>query len=243
SPPSRHVLEQVLKEKRTFWAEPRFPDAESLKDVRVVVAAPILDLTGRVMGVLYGDRRTPGRPVSEVEARLVELLAGGVGTGWARLEQERATLEARVRVEQFFTPELARYLAERPGMLDGRDVEVTVLFADVRGFSAVSEKLGPAGTMEWIRDVLGALSVCVRDEGGVLVDYIGDELMARWGAPGEQPDHAAGACRAALAMRARVPVLNERWQPKVGEPLGVGIGIHTGTARVGNVGTPQKFKY
>jgi adenylate cyclase len=161
----------------------------------------------------------------------------------ARLKQERATLEARVRFEQFFTPELARSLAECPGMLDGRDVEVTVLFADVRGYSAVSEKLGPAGTVEWIRDVLGALSACVLDEGGVLVDYIGDELMAMWGVPAEQPDHAARACRAALAMRAQVPVLNERWQPRVGATQGAGIGVHTGMARVGNVGTPQKFKY
>ena len=64
--------------------------------------------------------------------------------------------------------------------------------------------------MEWIGDVMGALSDCVLAHQGVLVDYLGDELMAMWGAPANQPDHAPLACRAALAMLDLVPVLNER---------------------------------
>src|SRR5262249_22323721 len=74
-------------------------------------------------------------------------------------------------------------------------------------------------------------------------DYIGDELMAMWGAPVQQPDHARRACRAALDMLAQLPKLNQIWQPILEEPLGLGIGINTGEARVGNVGTARKFKY
>jgi adenylate cyclase len=174
---------------------------------------------------------------------LVELLARGVAAGLARLEQERAALAARVRFEQFFTPELARQLAEHPDLLEGRDQEVTVLFCDVRGFSRISARVGPAQTLEWLRDVLDSLSDCVLAQGGGLVDYVGDELLGMWGAPQEQPDHAERACRAALDMLARLPALNRRWLQALGEATDLGIGLNTGPARVGNIGSRHKFKY
>jgi len=107
----------------------------------------------------------------------------------------------------------------------------------------VTEKLGPAGTVDWIGDVLGMLSDCVIERGGVLVDYIGDELMAMWGAPTPQQNHAELACQAALDMLTRLPDLSQRWQSRLGFETRIGVGINTGPARVGNVGTPRKFKY
>jgi len=166
-----------------------------------------------------------------------------VAAGLARLEQEQAALAARVLFEQFFTPELARHLARQPDLLQGRDALVTVLFCDIRGFSRFSERLGPAGTVAWVGDVMQALSDCVRAQGGVLVDYIGDALMAMWGAPEEQPDHAELACRAALDMLRALPGLNERWRPTLGGPMALTIGVNTGVARVGNTGSRHKFKY
>jgi adenylate cyclase len=246
---SRQILNRVRQERRTFWEVPALaPAAVSLHGVAAVVAAPILDRHGTVIGALYGDRRqgSPSAgagPISEVEALLVEILARGVAAGLARLEQERAALAARVQFEQFFTPELARHLAAQPDLLQGRDAEVTLLFCDVRGFSRISEVLGPARTGDWIGDVMGTLSDCVRDQAGVLVDYVGDELIAMWGAPGDQPDHARLACRAALAMQESLPRLNARWQPLLQESLSFGIGINTGVARVGNTGSHHKFKY
>jgi adenylate cyclase len=90
---------------------------------------------------------------------------------------------------------------------------------------------------------MGALSEAVLAHQGVLVDYIGDELMAMWGAPSEQPEHAAMACRAALDMIARLPEMSKKWEPTLGEPLELGIGLNTGQAQVGNTGTARKFKY
>jgi adenylate cyclase len=244
---SRSVLGRVHAERRTFWSSPRAVDhGGSLDTVQAVIAAPILDGRGSVIGALYGERRgelAGARPVTELEALLIELLAGAVAAGLARLEQERQAAAARVRFEQFFTPELARSLSANPGLLAGRDAEVTVLFADVRGYSRVAERLGPAETVQWMREVLGEMSGCVRAEGGVLIDYVGDELMALWGAPAEQPDHAARAARAALAMVRRLPELDKRWRSQVRDPLRVGIGVHSGLAWVGEVGTEHKFKY
>ena len=97
--------------------------------------------------------------------------------------------------------------------------------------------------MEWINDVMGSLSDCVSAHDGVLVDYIGDELLAMWGAPKDQPDHAPCACRAAIDMLDEIPVLNQRWAERGRGRFDLGIGINTGPARVGNTGTKRKFKY
>jgi adenylate cyclase len=239
----------MRQEKKTFW---ELPDqggspAESLAGIETVVAAPILHKDGTVLGALYGERRRLTRPgtsgISETEAMLVELLARGVAAGLTLQEEQRKALEARVQFEQFFTPDLARQLTSMPDMLEGQDREVSVMFCDIRGFSRISLALGAAVTIKWCRDVLDMLSECVLEEGGVLVDYVGDGLMAMWGAPGDQPDHAARACRAALAILERIPALNDHWRTTLGEEMVLGIGINTGTAQVGNVGSKHKFKY
>jgi adenylate cyclase len=243
---SRSVLGRVVAEKRTFWEIP--PATVSLKEIKAVVAAPILDSNGEVVSVLYGDQRLGSGAhgpamITDLQARLVELLASGVAAGLARLKQEKAALKARVQFEQFFTPELAHQLAIQPDLLEGRDCEVTLLFCDIRGFSRICERLGPGRTVAWIGDVMDMFSQCVLDHAGVLVDYIGDELIAMWGAPAKEPHHARLACRAALAMLATLPELNKRWQVELGEPMAVGIGVNTGVARVGNMGSRSKFKY
>lgn len=248
--PSNTLLGEVVRERRTFFQPLVAGSArsDSLANVSALVAAPILDGSGEVIGALYGDRRSggahPGAPkISQFEAKLVELLASGIAAGLARVKEEQAAAALRVQFEQFFTPQLARQLEQDPTLLEGRDAEVTVLFADIRGFSRVSEKLGPERTMNWIQDTMGALSDCVLAHEGVLVDFIGDELMAMWGAPVSQQDHAKLACLAARDMMAALPAINDRWQKKVGDAVRLGIGLNSGVARVGNTGSRQKFKY
>jgi adenylate cyclase len=250
TPPSRLVLNRVCEEKRTYWFDPLqlAEDCSSLAGVSSVVAAPVLDRSGRVIAVLYGERRLrsllqAAGPVTRLDAMLVEVLAVGLSAGLARLEQEHAALALQTQFEQFFTPELARHLVARPELLTGQDLEITVLFGDIRGFSRITRNHGPAFTLEWTNDVLSTFSDCVLKHQGVLVDYIGDELMAMWGAPEAQPDHADRACRAALEMLGSLAALNLRWQEALGEPMGLGIGINTGIARVGNTGSRRKFKY
>lgn len=251
APASRHVLNKVRQRAKTLWDKPEGSSTAttSLDSLSAVVAAPILNRKGEVIGALYGDRsflsqanRQRGE-ITEVQAMLIELLAGGIAAGLERMRHEQAAVAARVQFEQFFTYDLAKQLEKNPDLLKGRESEVTLLFCDIRGFSRVSEKLGPAKTVEWINDVMGVLSDSVLAHQGVLVDYIGDELMAMWGAPTEQPDHATLACRAALDMLEKLPEMVARWQPVLGEEFDLGIGLNTGTARVGNTGTIRKFKY
>jgi len=248
--PSQTLLGRVRRERRTFRHVPAIgaDTPRSLQDVSALVAAPILDGSGACVGALYGDRRSGGQSggapeISAFEAKLVELLASGIAAGLARLKEEQAAIAARVQFEQFFTPQLAAQLERDPQLLDGRDADVTLLFADIRGFSRISERLGPAKTMAWIQDTMGALSDCVLQHDGVLVDYIGDELMAMWGAPAPQTDHAVLACYAARQMMETLTAINARWEAELGVPVRLGIGLNSGLARVGNTGSLLKFKY
>jgi adenylate cyclase len=249
-PPSRLVMNRVCEQKRTTWLDPWQigEDCSSLAGVSSVVASPVLDRSGQVIAILYGERRLESmlqaaRPVSRLDAMLVEVLAVGLSAGLARVKQERAALALQTQLEQFFTPELARQLMARPELLTGQDLEITVLFCDIRSFSRITRDRPPAFALEWTNDVLSTLSDCVLKHQGVLVNYIGDELMAMWGAPEAQPDHPERACRAANEMIGSLELLNARWESSLGEPIGLGIGVNTGIARVGNTGSQRKFQY
>lgn len=159
--PSRHVIDRLLRDRAAVWQKPRSagePDSASLVLLDTVVAAPLLDRDNEVIGALYGECRRDSTPArrsdNRVEALLVNLLACSVATGLARLEQEQAALKATNLFEQFFTPELARHLAADPGLLEGREAQVTLLFADVRSFSRHCEQLGAAEAFRWVNDVM-----------------------------------------------------------------------------------------
>jgi adenylate cyclase len=252
--PSRTMLDRVLADKQTVFHPPQGgQDAasrgESLQSVKSLVAAPILSRDGEVIALLYGERRNQGiltrcGIIDELQARLFELLAYGVAAGLARTEQERQVLAERLRFEQFFTPELAGMLQTRgEEMLAAKRETISVLFCDINGFSRISAEKDPQITIEWLRDILSLLSDCVAQERGVLIDYSGDALEAIWGAPEVTSDHAVRACRAALKMRAELAEFNTRWQPRLGEATGISIGINSGPAQVGNIGSRRKIKY
>ncbi|TWT91897.1 adenylate/guanylate cyclase domain-containing protein [Neorhodopirellula pilleata] len=250
---SGRLLDRLMLDKQTVIFEPEnylSSIGSSLMLLGRAVAAPMFDYDHNVIGALYGDRRlgsdSPDAPIGDLEAALIEVMAAAVASGIARQKEEagrRREADLRSSMNQFFSPEVLASLQADEGLLSGRDAEVTVLFCDIRGFSAVSERVGPQRTIEWINDILTELSECVLATDGVLVDYIGDELMAMWGAPADQPHHAELACQAALAMLQKVEPLRQRWSDITPERFGIGIGINTGNARVGNTGSRVKFKY
>ncbi len=250
--PSRRFLDQVRQRKSTSWIAPDqgggSDSNRSLIPVKAVVAAPILDRDGEVIGVIYGDRRQSvqfggSAQFSKLEALLVELLAGGVAAGLSRLKQERRVVQYQGQMAAFLGSDLAQELEEHPDWKEGRETEISILFADIRGFSRISKLLGNKATFDWINDVMEKLSECVVRHDGLVVDYIGDELMAMWGAPKPNSRHAELACRAGLDMLSAVPKINEAWRDRLAEDMGLGVGINTGMAQVGNTGCAHKFKY
>jgi adenylate cyclase len=247
--PSSRILEQVRQQKRTLWQIGAAQlETESLMDVQSVVASPLLSERTEVFGVLYGDRqlrsgRRSGPQITKLEALLVELLACGVASVLVRQKHQIAAQTQQIRFEQFFTKQLAAQLERQPDLLLGKEAEVSILFCDIRGFSRITQELGAAKTVALVNDVMEVLSEIVVESEGVLVDYVGDELMAMWGAPDEQPDHACRACRAALDMLGKIPELNARWKSVLNQSFSVGIGVNTGPVQVGNTGSHRKFKY
>jgi class 3 adenylate cyclase len=243
---SRLLLQRVLQKRQTVIYEPesyQHTIGSSIMLLDRAVASPIFDEHGEVIGALYGDRgyasANADTPIGDLEATLLEVMAGAVSAGIGRQRQEAI----QASMTQFFSPAITQRLQQNEDLLTGRDAEVSVLFCDIRGFSAITERVGPEKTIQWINDVLTQLSLCVTRTDGVLVDYVGDELMAMWGAPAEQPDHARRACITACRMLQQIEPLRQRWKEITPERFGVGIGINTGMARVGNTGSLVKFKY
>lgn len=243
--PSQHIVDIVENKKETVYQLPNI-NAESLVNVSCLIASPLLNSKNEIVGFIYGDRLVSGLQTSmfsEAEAKFVELFANGISNGLARLNQERQISEMRSRFDQFFTAELARQLESNASLLEPRSALVSVLFGDIRGFSRISERIGPERTISWINSVMNYLSDCVFNHDGVVVDYIGDEILAMWGAPLDCAEHAELAVRAAMEMQARLPEINAEWESVIGEPVEIGIGINSGEAQVGNIGSDRKFKY
>lgn len=144
---------------------------------------------------------------------------------------------------QIFSPHVAAEVARRPELLEPQTRELTLLFADLRGFTSLSAELPPRIAYHLLGDVLEALTEAVMGHDGVLIDYYGDGLSALWNAPLDHPEHADAACRAGLQMLAELPAVSDHWNKWLPHPLALRIGIHTGAAQVGNAGTRRRFKY
>jgi adenylate cyclase len=128
-------------------------------------------------------------------------------------------------------------------ILGGRRETLTILFSDVRGFTTLSEKLDARTISEFLNDFLGLQTEIVFQYGGTLDKYIGDAVMAFWGAPLAQADHARRACEAAIAIANALELNRPRYLEKYGIHVHMGIGVHTGEVSVGNMGSVRSFSY
>lgn len=245
---SQRILDHLIKERRTFFQLPDLNPSHSLSEVSSVVASPVFDSeTDEVVGAVYGARTSARNglhvDIKPLEAQVVQVLAAAVAAGLARVEVESQAARQHILFEQFFSPELARALDRDPSLLAGRDREISVLFADLRGFSRIAEKLTASLTCDLVESIMDRLTLRIREHEGVLVTYLGDGLLAMWNAPLDQPDHRTLACRAGLALLNEMPALNAQWGARLGETLRLGVGINTGQAMVGNTGSRYKLHY
>ena len=145
----------------------------------------------------------------------------------------------------YLPPTLATLVSEHPEMLKlgGDKRELTVMFSDIRGFTTLSEGLEPEALVELLNEFLGAMTEVIFGSEGTLDKYIGDAIMAVWGAPIPQSDHAARACLAALGMVERLRVLAAQWAQRGLPRLSIGIGLNTGPMVVGNMGSARRLSY
>ena len=161
------------------------------------------------------------------------------------LTEERQRLWTKRAFQRFVSPEVVERLVANPAELKfgGEVRNLTVLFSDIRNFTTYSEQHPPEEVVHMLREYLTHMVDQVLAQQGTLDKFIGDAVMAIFGAPASLPDHAERACRAALGMVNEVQALQEKWVAEGREPFRIGIGINTGDMVVGNLGSEQLFDY
>jgi adenylate cyclase len=249
---SRTILRSAIDARQALLVEDttedsRFQDAQSLRQfsIRSAICVPLYH-DGRVDGVLYLDTRDTASPL---RARHLEIATALALFTAVAVEQFR--LRERVLAEQRLRQSLSRYsspaVVERilqagdSGQMLADKEDVTVLFSDLKGFTSLSEKLTPAAVVELLNSIFARLTDAVFRQQGTLDKFMGDGMLAFFGAPLRLPDHPRRAVRAAWEMLAAVADFN-RASPEV-EPIGIRIGINTGPAIVGDIGSLTRKDY
>ena len=201
---------------------------------------PISALTGAVARVAGGDLSQPALPVRSRDE--VGLLTGAFNGMVEGLRQRDFIRNAFGR---YVSPEVAKTLLESPDglRLGGEKRRITVLMSDLRGYTRFAEHGDPAGVMAVLNDYLGRMADIVIAHGGTINEFIGDAIFAVFGAPVEHPDHAERAAATALAMQRAMEALNAENLARGRPRFEMGIGLHTGEAVVGNIGSEQRTKY
>ncbi len=199
------------------------------------VTAPIATLVAGMREVLQGNL---GHRVAVARKDEIGFLATSFNEMTGGLEER-----ARIRdvIDKVVSPEVAHELLARGLALGGELREVSVLFADLRDSTALGERLAPSSLLELLNAFLSRMGRAIERQGGIVDKYVGDEIMAVFGAPNDLPDHAERAIAAATGMLDELRALNEERAPAA--PLRMGIGIASGTVIAGNVGSPERLNY
>ncbi len=166
-------------------------------------------------------------------------------TAYRFLGEQRERRRIKSAFRQYVAPLVVEEMLKDPGhlKLGGEEKTLTVLFCDLESFTTHSEKYGAREMFEILSEYYGRVTAQVFAHWGTLKEYVGDELMAFFGAPLEQPDHAQRACAAALAMRDQRLALNAEWAARGRPPLRARTGINSGPMLVGNIGSKYRFAY
>ena len=227
----------------------RFSSSESIvaQGIRSAMAVPLLS-KGVLKGVLFCDTRERTNAFSEKDLKVLS----GISSQ-AAIALENADLGKKIEAEAITRAELSRFLSPAvaemvvQGKVEllrvGRMAEVSVIFADIRGFTSMSESESPQETVAMLNNFFTRMAQVVFRHEGNLDKFIGDCVMATWGPPSQHPDDASRALRAALEMQAEVNEMN-RLRLEDGLPsIQVGIGVNTGTAVVGYMGSSDRHEF
>ncbi len=219
-----------------------YPEALSLGQFRAMLGVPMLR-DDVAVGIINLWRDEP-RPFSDHEIELVNLFADQAVIA---LETSRllATVERqRGELARFVSPQVAALISSPDGeaLLAGHRREITVVFCDLRGFTAFSEVAEPEEVLSVLRDFHAAVGPLIVEHGGTLERFAGDGLMVFFNDPVPDPDHARQAIRMALTTQGRFAELANRWA-LLGYVLGLGIGIASGYATMGRIGFEGRFDY
>ncbi|MGZ4815013.1 MAG: CHASE2 domain-containing protein [Terriglobales bacterium] len=170
----------------------------------------------------------------------------GAITSFRMITEEREKRKVRKTFERYVSPGVIRLIEKDPRKYfkqGGESRELSIMFSDIRSFTTISESMTPDELVAFLNEYLGEMTDLVFQRWGTLDKYIGDALMAFWGSPFPQADHAVRACSAALDMTTRLSELNLKWEAEGRKPIAIGIGINTDKVNVGNMGSSKRFAW
>ena len=188
---------------------------------------------------------TEGASINIVYPLLALVITFTALTVYHYVTEERERKKIKGAFSYYVSSAVVNEMLKHPDLLKlgGDKKELTVLFSDIRGFTTISEGLTPEELVSLLNEYLTVMTDIVFKYDGTLDKYMGDAIMAIYGAPLEQQNHAASACHSALEMMTALGRLNEKWIAEGKKPLDIGIGINTGPMMVGNMGSEQRFDY
>ncbi len=251
---SRTITQKVMRDKVALLSQDaktdeQFRDAESIvsQGVRSTICAPLIT-ESHVHGVIYADRFDPFAAFSPDDLELISAVAAQaamvVETVKAHKRLAREEI-ARANYGRFMPEYVVKQLLDNPASfkLGGVNQTVTILFADIRGFTSFAEKENPEKVVGLLNRYFSAMSEIIFAHGGTLDKYIGDGLMAIFGAPNATPEDAKNALKTAVTMQRRLATLNKELESEGFSRINIGIGLHTGVATIGYIGSDQRSEY
>jgi adenylate cyclase len=219
-----------------------------MQSVRSAMCAPLMGRGGTVLGIIYVDNLTATNSFSDEDLDFLIAFSG-----IAAVAIENSSLTDRLRLEavklsnfqRYFAPNVAEQIASQEGevQLGGSKRPVVVFFSDIRGFTPMSELMLPDDIARLLTEYFTEMVEIVFKHGGTLDKFMGDAIMALWGAPIAHEDDADRAMLAAMEMQQVLAELNAKWEQDGRQRVNIGIGINFGEVFAGNIGSQQRLEY
>jgi adenylate cyclase len=253
---SRTITQKVMREKvavlsQDARSDEQFQGSESIvsQGVRSTICAPLIT-ESHVHGVVYADRLDPFASFTTDDLELITAVAAQTAVTVEMIKAHKRLAKeevARANYSRFMPEYVVKQLLEKPDSfkLGGTNQKITVLFADIRGFTtlAESEKENPEKIVSLLNRYFSLMTEIIFAHGGTLDKYIGDGLMALFGAPNATADDAKNALKAAVEMQKNLVNLNSELLAEGFQQIGIGIGLHTGEATIGYFGSEKRSEY
>ena len=251
---SKSIIERVTTERLPLLihdvaGDKRFSASESLRlaGIRAAMCAPLI-YKDKVFGLFYVDCLSKPYAFSKEELAIFSVIAAEAAMSFdnARSHEElsRRIIE-RQALERFLSGAIVEKILASPDQihLGGENQTATILFSDIRGFTRMAEKMEPQQVVELLNEYFTEMTDLIFENGGTLDKYLGDGIMAVFGAPITKPDDALRSVKTAIEMQRGLAGLNRDWEARGQPALRAGIGVNTGAVTAGNIGSTKRMDY
>jgi len=255
---SKHVPQSIARrvvEERVAILSDNTPADERFKgksiliqSVRSAMCTPLMGTAQKVLGILYVDNLTAAHSFADEDLEFLIAFGSLAAVAIENSQRsERLRHEALVlsNFQRYFAPNVAAQIAEQTGavQLGGQKRPVVIFFSDIRGFTAMSETMSPDNIATLLTEYFTEMVELVFEHGGTLDKFMGDAMLALWGAPIVHEDDADRAMQCALDQLTALEKLNRKWKAEGRPELGVGFGINFGEVFAGNIGSDRRLEY